>query len=228
MIFHEILYELRKRAGLKQTEVANYFTENGIPLNSKVISSWERGAAKPNAEQFLLLCKLYQVRDVLSVFLGISNPHNILDGLKPLGIERVEEYANLLRQNSDFSTSAPARVYRHLIPLYDLPVSAGTGAFLDSDHYEMIEADEFVPPEATFAVRISGDSMFPKLKDGQIIYIRQQQTLEIGEIGIFMLNGDAYCKLLAKNCLISLNPKYSPIPITEYDEFRVYGKVLET
>ena len=226
MNFNLILYELRSQSGYKQTEVADFLTDNGLPANNKIISSWERGSAKPNAEQFLLLCKLYGVRDVLSTFLGIPDSGNLLEGLKPSGKNRVREYAGLLRQSPEFSTAAPTKVYRHLIPLYDLPVSAGTGTFLDSEHYEMMEPDASVPPDTTFAVRVSGDSMVPRFSDGQIIYIRQQQTLEKGEIGIFMLNGNAYCKKLSDQSLVSLNPKYPPIPINEFDDFRVYGKVV--
>ena len=119
--------------------------------------------------------------------------------------------------------------FTRTLPLYDLPVSAGTGQFLDSDRYELIEVDETVPLSATFAVRIEGDSMTPRYDDKQIIYVKQQQVLNHGECGIFLLNGDAYCKILSGHNniqLISLNKKYHPITIEESDEFRVLGKVV--
>ena len=50
--------------------------------------------------------------------------------------------------------------------------------------------------------------------------------IEDGEIGIFYLNGDAFCKKKQGGFLISLNSKYEPISLREHDEFRVYGKVL--
>jgi hypothetical protein len=52
-------------------------------------------------------------------------------------------------------------------PLYTLPVSAGTGQFLDSEDYELLEATEAVPLSATFAVRLCGDSKTPRFQDGQ-------------------------------------------------------------
>lgn len=117
------------------------------------------------------------------------------------------------------------------IPLYDLPVSAGTGQFLDSDRYELIEVDESVPLDATYAVRVSGDSMAPRFAHGQVLYIKPQQTLEPGETGIFLHNGEALCKELGgvegSPTLISLNPSYEPRPILPQDELRVLGKVLK-
>ena len=150
------------------------------------------------------------------------------DRLNSLGRRRVAEYVRLLEGDEEFS-DVP-RVHRALrsIPLYDLPVSAGTGQFLDSASYELLDVDDTAPLSATYAVRITGDSMVPRFVDRQVVYIKPQPTLEDREIGIFLLNGDAYCKLFDKagNCLVSLNPKYPPIPIGEGDELRVLGKVV--
>ncbi|MCL2513142.1 MAG: XRE family transcriptional regulator [Oscillospiraceae bacterium] len=110
--------------------------------------------------------------------------------------------------------------------LYDIPVSAGSGNFLDGGGYEMIEVDGIVPDSADYAVKVSGDSMTPRFVDRQIIFVHEQPSLDEGEIGIFCLNNEAYLKKLEKGRLISLNPKYSPIPIRDFDDFRVFGKVV--
>ena len=78
--------------------------------------------------------------------------------------------------------------------LFDLPVSAGTGQFLDSDRFSEIEVGDEVAASADFGVRVAGDSMEPLYLDGQIIWIHKQDTLEEGEIGIFFLDGEAYVK----------------------------------
>jgi len=90
----------------------------------------------------------------------------------------------------------------------------------------MIEVESTVPSSADYAVRVSGDSMMPRFVDQQIIFIHEQSALDEGEIGIFCLNNDAYLKKLGRGCLISLNPKYDPIPISEHDDFKVFGKVV--
>ena len=118
--------------------------------------------------------------------------------------------------------SAPKRLLR----LYDIPVSAGLGSYLDSSDYEMVEVDSLVPDSADYAVRVSGDSMVPRFVDRQIVFIHAQPTLDEGEIGIFCLNSDTYLKRFERGRLISLNPAYDPIQIQDYDDFKVFGKVV--
>jgi len=115
---------------------------------------------------------------------------------------------------------------KRLLRLYDIPVSAGRGNFLDGDGYEMIEVDGTVPSTADYAVRVSGESMTPRFVDGQVVFVREQQTLEVGDIGIFTHNGDAYIKKLGRGELVSLNSKFVAIPIGQYDTLRVFGKVV--
>lgn len=115
---------------------------------------------------------------------------------------------------------------KRLLRLYDIPVSAGHGNYLDDGSYEMIEVDSTVPGLADYAVRVSGNSMMPRFVDRQIVFIHEQPGLEEGEIGIFLLNNNIYLKKLGEGYLISLNPEYDPIPILDYDDLRIFGKVV--
>ena len=109
---------------------------------------------------------------------------------------------------------------RRKFNLFDLPVSAGTGQFLDSDRFSEIEVGDEVAANADFGVRVAGDSMEPLYLDGQIIWIHKQDTLEEGEIGIFFLDGEAYVKKYHQTDsgiqLISLNSK---LQIFAYQRF---------
>ncbi|MCL2221835.1 MAG: XRE family transcriptional regulator [Oscillospiraceae bacterium] len=116
--------------------------------------------------------------------------------------------------------------FRRTIKLYDIPVAAGAGVFLDSEHFTMLDVDETIPSDADFAVRVSGDSMEPRFVDCQVIFIKKQKTLEVGEIGIFALNGDSFVKKLGHGKLVSLNSRYEPIEIKEEDSLYVLGKVV--
>ncbi len=227
MELSEILRKLRTERGWSQIEVSQKLEALGCGASQKALSRWERGSTEPSIRQFLALCELYEVRDVLAVFAGRS----AAETLNALGQKRLREYLRLLEQDAEFALHPRERQPHRLrtIPLYDLPVSAGTGQFLDSSDYTLLEVDETVPLSATFAVRIRGDSMLPRFLDRQIVYVKQQQTLEPGEIGIFLLDGDAYCKMLSQEggrSLVSLNPAYRPIPIGEYSELRILGKVV--
>ena len=230
MSYSEILARLRKENGYTQTEAANFINQHSDKKYTfKNISHWETEVSMPPIEQFLLLCELYTVKDIQGTFRGLKPELRGIKKLNVLGRSRVEEYIAMLSSNAIFADDESEDVVemqRRLIRLYDVPVAAGTGSFLDSEYYEDFEIDETVPAEADYAVKVSGDSMAPRFVDSQIVFIREQQTLEIGDIGIFELDGDAYIKKLGQGELISLNTRYKPIRINEYSSFRIFGKVV--
>jgi len=230
MRYSETLARLRKERGLTQTEVADYLNKHADKKYGKAnISSWEKGAALPPIHQFLLLCELYGAKDIQETFRGAQAQYRGLPKLNALGKSRVDEYIATLLFNPLFVESedenSPESVMR-TIKLYDIPVAAGFGEFLDSDACEDLEVDDTVPKEADFAVRVSGDSMEPRFANGQVVFIRKQNVLEVGDIGIFSHNGDAYIKKLGQGELVSLNPRYLAIQISESDVLHIFGKVV--
>ncbi len=227
-----IITKYRKELHLTQPDLCEALQKEGIDVGWKCISSWESGRTEPGIKQLFILCKVLGIKDIYEEIFGV-NPYNPLGRLNEEGKERAEEYVGMLAGNAKFAKKVALEITpstSRSIRLYTLGVSAGTGNFLDNEDYEEIVVDEFVPLDADFAVHISGDSMQPLLPDGQIIYVHSQDYLEDGEIGIFALDGQAYCKKLMKNkkgtALISLNKKYEPIPITEDSSLTVFGKVL--
>ena len=82
--------------------------------------------------------------------------------------------------------------------------------------------------EANFALRVSGNSMEPVFHDGDVVLIASQPSVEIGEIGIFILNGEGFIKKFGGDRLISLNPDYDYIPLHDYDRIYCRGKVFGT
>ena len=202
MSYAKELARLRREKGYTQTEVADYvsrFAEK--PYSVKAVSRWENGDSMPPVDLFLLLCEHYGVKDIQATFRGSDKEFRNLSQLNELGKSRVEEYIGMLMGNPLFSDSENADEEERPISylrLYDIPVAAGTGSFLDSDDYEELEIDETIPDEADFAVKVSGNSMEPRFVDKQIIFIMEQSTLDIGEIGIFSVNGDAFVKKLGQ------------------------------
>ena len=126
------------------------------------------------------------------------------------------------------STDLPVGLRRRSISLYDLPVSAGVGELLsDSTHVEDISIpDDPRTAEADYALRINGDSMEPKYRSGDILLVQNAETVEEGELGIFVLDGAGYFKKYGGDCLISLNPKYAPIPLRDFTDAVCFGRVI--
>lgn len=105
-------------------------------------------------------------------------------------------------------------------------VSAGTGQYVFDDiPPEMIEVESnHITMQADFAVGVNGDSMEPTYKDRDVLLIKKQPSVNIGEISIFMIDGEAFVKELGHNVPVSHNPKYAPIPFSE--SISCIGKVL--
>ena len=126
------------------------------------------------------------------------------------------------------SSALPAGLRRRSIGLYDMPVSAGVGEFLaDSTRIEdIVIPDDPRTAEADYALRINGDSMEPKYHSGDIVLIQSADTVEEGELGIFVLDGSGYFKKYGGDHLISLNPKYSPIMLKDFEDVSCCGRVV--
>ncbi len=126
------------------------------------------------------------------------------------------------------STDLPVGLRRRSIGLYDMPVSAGAGEFLaDANRVEDITIpDDPRTAEADYALRINGDSMEPKYRSGDILLIQTADTVEEGELGIFVLDGAGYFKKYDGDRLLSLNPKYAPIPLKDFAEIFCCGRVV--
>lgn len=111
-----------------------------------------------------------------------------------------------------------------VIPSYDIPASAGTGAMFDESECTPMVLKSEPPHGAAFIVPVSGDSMTPKFHDGDYVFVRPQPIVEIGQIGVFYHDGSSYIKQLGDGELISLNPEYPNIKIDEYTH--CFGRVL--
>lgn len=105
---------------------------------------------------------------------------------------------------------------------------------------EIIDTEEISEDMAKtgdfFALQIQGDSMEPKISNGDVVIVRQQDDAETGDTVIALINGDdAVCKRLRKYKegleLISTNPSYAPLYFDEETiknkPVKIIGKVVE-
>lgn len=87
-----------------------------------------------------------------------------------------------------------------------------------------------------FALRIKGDSMEPRMENGDVVIVKQQSDANSGDTVIALVNGDdATCKRLEKTdngiMLVSTNAKYPPMFFSKEDIVNkpvvILGKVVE-
>lgn len=225
-----IIATYRKKMGLSQKELAEALNKYGYSHSNKAVWSWEKDITEPSGSLLMTICEILNITDIYNEFFG-KNPGNPLSLLNEEGQAKTIEYIELLRDSGKYTpVKAVILPFRRSIRLFDIPASAGTGSFLDGENYTILEVGEEVPANADFGIRISGDSMEPQFINGQIVWVHQQDTLSTGEIGIFYLDGNAYCKKLKDDedglFLLSLNTRYEPIPVKETNSFKVFGKVV--
>ena len=203
-------------------------TQN-IFVKPNTVSAWESGLSIPNSKQLLAICEILNIYDIYTEFVN-PNPINPFRNLNETGVAKVMDYIHLLEKSGEYKTAdiIPIHILRERKVFYTT-VSAGTGSFLDGEDYEMYTSPD-IPEEASFGVYVSGDSMEPRYHNEELIWIEQTEQLEDGEIGIFYLDGNAYVKKFQNNengtYLVSLNKKYDPIPVTENNSFKIFGRVL--
>lgn len=223
-----VLYKLRTEKKISQRELALKLCEKGIAVTNQAVSKWENGTTQPSAVQFIALCDILEVHDVVGEFSGKKS--GLLNGLNSYGREMVKDYIDLLKLSDKYREEAVRVIPIRKLPLYHISASAGTGQFLDSSDYELTEVGDDVPESANFGVRLAGDSMEPEYHDGDIVWVMQERALNSGEIGVFLYDGDVYCKELdlskGQVRLKSLNINYAPITVSEDNNFRVFGKVV--
>lgn len=218
---------------LKALRTAKHLTVDGLCAELEIKRGtyvhYEVGDREPNIGMLIGLADFYDI-----------SLDELLDRRFELNLEEGQLLDCYRRANQDdkyvvwaalnkYRTAANTRKIKapkREMPLYYLPASAGTGTFLDSTDYEMVMVEPEVPIACSFGVRISGDSMEPHYPDGHIAWVRISQEVREGEVGVFVLNGEGYIKRYEKNALVSLNPAYAPLKLSEDDSLRIVGKVL--
>jgi len=171
----------------------------------------------PNSKQIITTLTQMELKHVDAIKQG-ETPIRILKKNK----EEVEAAIDVALRKR------PAAERERFLKVFDQRAAAGYGNYIEDDAFEMV-AIPSIPHGTEFGFRISGDSMQPKVQDGDIAFVKRQPSLEVGEIGIFIYNNEAFCKQLAYKdntyYLHSLNSMYKDIPIFG-DSIYTVGKVL--
>ena len=143
-------------------------------------------------------------------------------------VPAAEKPARILRTLPDAAAaSSVAGSGRRSLPLYELPVSAGAGMYLEEAGTERIRVPVGEKTDrADYALRISGNNMEPKYHNGDVLLVENCDEVKPGEMGIFLLDGNGFFKVYEGDRLISLNPSYSPILLRDYTDVRCRGRVI--
>lgn len=124
-----------------------------------------------------------------------------------------------------------------------IPLLGSVAAGIPIEAIQYIEDYEEIPaalgdPREFFALRVKGESMEPKISDGDIIIVHKQEDVDSGQISVVQVNGDeATVKIVKKSSsgitLIGLNVDVYPPHFYTSEEVankpvRIVGKVVRS
>ena len=116
-----------------------------------------------------------------------------------------------------------------LVPILG-KVAAGSPIFAQEDILGYTVADE----EGVFALVVKGDSMSPRILDGDLLLVRRQDTAEDGDLIVALVDDEATCKVFKRNAwgitLVPFNTAFAPLMYAgaEADTVKIIGRVVES
>ena len=205
----------RIQAVLDENNMTAYQLSKKTGISTGLLSQWKKRTQEPSNKKLKLIADTFDIS--LDYLLGKTDIKNPL----PRNIYPIEE--------GDFIV---------------MPVLASVKAGYDGQ--AIVEySDETIPvakiaykgypKEECTVMRVSGDSMYPKLLDGDYILVHQQSSVDSGSIAIVIYNGnEATVKKVRYKSgedwveLIPVNPEYQTKRIVGIDleQCRVFGLVL--
>ena len=250
----ERLRGLRREKGLSKRELVSM-----LPLNYSTYANYESGFREPNSEVLQTLARHFCVS--IDYLLGVSEnrrkadeiailnevEHEHITGYRQLdthGREMVDVVLQKELERINFLSVRAKAVHQSktvdeewiMLPVYQQKVSAGLGNYLNDDSNDDFEMMRFVTTpvsqKADFCIRVRGDSMEPKICDSAIVFVKAMPKVDPDNVGIFIYEGEAYCKRLRVDhkkgtiYLESLNKSYAPKNIASPENLRTVGLVI--
>lgn len=204
MALADNLKKARQKANLSQAEIAEK-----LNLNVRTYGSYERGERDVSTALLRNICQV----------LGVSSDE-------------------LLETASSYKTDPPAVILPadkiHMIPVFN-SVAAGFGAYASSDivEYIPIYIEHDLDVADTICITVRGQSMYPKIEDGDRIVVRRQESVDNGRVAVVMIGEEAVVKRVnfdgKRLELTSFNPEYPPRVIEgeELASCRIVGLVQQ-
>lgn len=232
--------ELRKERNLKQIDLAR---ELGIRQGT--LSTWETGRYEPDNEMLQKIAEYFQVP--VDYVLGRSSvrelPETQVDILQMIRLVRTVErmtpnqFDEALNHAKSILSGQPipSKEGCRIPVLGDVAAGIPIEAITDIVDYEEIDAAMAATGEF-FGLRIKGASMEPRMREGDVVIVRKQDSAETGDTVVVLVNGDSATVKKIKYgpdgiSLIPTNPSYDVQFYSAADvdrlPVRVIGRVVE-
>lgn len=235
--FKNRLKQIMSERNISQSELSR---RTGIGRNS--ISDYLKGKYEAKQDKVFELAKVLNVNeawlmgfdiskdriindnDITTVYNQLTPPrqHNVLDYAK----HQLELQNNTKDNIVDFNDYKDNKVNEASVYGY---VSAGTGEQIFDEPQFKVAVKGDVPIH-DLALQVNGNSMEPMFHDKEVIFIEKTHDIKNGQIGVFIINGEAYVKKVYveedRLTLVSLNKAYRDLHFYENESVELVGKVI--
>ena len=197
---------------LKQARKAKKYSQAEVSrllgVTQQAVGKWETGRSTPDPQT---VARLAEILDTTAdALLGLHNAA------------------------ATIAQDAMARYEQCLVPVVGT-VRAGYGALAFEEDYGK-EYASVKDPQNYFYLVVKGDSMEPRISDGDLALVRRQSTLDNGDLGVivFGVDGEGTLKKYIQRgnsvVLHPFNPAYDEVVIKgeDLDHLYIAGKVVET
>lgn len=241
LTFGEKIRNARKLKKLTQKQLAEKI---GAKHNS--VSDWENNKNKPDPDTIELLCGVLGLtpnyllvspsEDFSPAEKSLVQKYRSLDsyGQETVDIILDREFARTtaLRKKDSLikklgSSGKDSETKVRFIQYYQRLASAGSGQIV----FDNLPTEQIAIPDipkyrkVSYAIGVNGRSMEPMYHNGETLLVEKTDEIEVGEIGIFMVDGESFVKKLGENELISVNNDCGNIPLRE--GCRCMGRVID-
>lgn len=220
--------ELGKLVGVTGSAITNYEKENSHPKEEIMYALINALKVDPNF-LFQDCVKIKKAPSLSDEALKIAKYYDKLDRWGKQVVNSVirDETARCENAKKRMIAAKEEEEDSHVIemPSYLQSASAGYGNWLEeAEEITITVPDTPMTRRADFAIRVSGDSMEPKYSDGDLVFVKKQDDVEVGEYGIWIVDGCAYLKKRGIDKLISLNRQYPDVE--QGEDVHCVGKVI--
>ena len=237
--------KLRESRNMTQTELSEIL---GMKTYTTV-SKWEKNENFPKGKDLKKLAEIFNVTS--DYLLGLSDtklgkittqnePPEILTIYNQLEEPKQEKVLDYAKEQLEEQNNS------EIVSIFDKPqdedyitdyveglVAAGHGTFQEDNlHMEVKLRAEDVPENYDTIAKVAGDSMEPLIEDNDLLFIKVTSQVDVNDIGIFQINGKNFVKKLKRDYdgswyLQSLNSGYEEIHLSEDDDIRTIGEVVD-
>lgn len=250
------LKQIMSERNLRQVDILEsskpFQKKLGVKMGRSALSQYVTGKSKPDDKKLSLLSQTLDVSEAWLMGYDVdmkripdeermpeSIPEilTIYNQLEEPRQEKVLDFASaqLNEQEKSKAVSIFEKLSNedYIIDYVEGLVAAGHGTFQEDNlHMEVKLRAADVPNKYDTIAKVAGDSMEPLIEDNDLLFIKITSQVDINDIGIFQVNGKNFVKKLKRDYdgswyLQSLNSGYEEIHLTENDDIRTIGEVVE-